>query len=306
MSEHITHIAIYEDTARLILHAKDLHEAFKTSIKNHPDVGLMSSGSRGNHLFAIPFIEAVRDKWKERKPGDGTEEKLAAAIGWLSHRGIDLQVKPNYIKDEDIQDPRFSSYENQIYYDAVTLDKVYNRGKASSISPNVYFSDATLADSMRTHPAADLLHVDPAESMMCALVQQNLLAMRQFNNTSKTPEAWLDAFPEHYQDLSENLATYIEAFTHPDPVKMEKYIFSANSYNKEDELIRLVRDLQHQGKSNISLEKALDKAEKQSHYAQGLRRSFNFIQSANAFFEKKIEKNVVYDQVEIFHEPHRI
>lgn len=306
MAEHLTHIAIYDDTYRLILHSEDFHEAFRTSLRNHPDIGLLCSASRGNHLFAIPFLEEVRDQWKDRKPSDGVEEKVAAAIGWLSHRAIDLQVKPMYLKIDKIQEARYSETENEIYHDAVTFDKVYQRGKASSVSPEVYLSEAILADHMHGHPAASLLHVAQLEPMMCGMVQQNLLSLNQFNTTAKSPDEWLDMFPNHYQKLGENLHTYIEAFQRPDPMKMEKYIHSVNYYNEEDELIQLARELQHEGKSSISLDDALAKAENQSHFAQGLRRSIQFISSANAFFEKKIDKDTAYDEVEIFHEPHRI
>ena len=306
MSEHLTHIAIYDDTYRLVLHSKDFHEAFKTSLRNHPDVGLLCSASRGNHLFAIPFLEEVRDQWKSRKPGDDVEEKIAAAIGWLSHRAIDLQVKPMYLKIDKIEEARYSETENEIYHDAVTFDKVYQRGKASSVSPNVYLSEAILTEHMHGHPAFSLMHVAQLEPMMCGMVQQNLLSLNQFNATAQSPDEWLDKLPDHYQKLGENLHTYTEAFQRPDPVKMEKYIHSINYYNEEDELIRLARDLQHGRKSSISLDDALSKADNQSHYAQGLRRSIQFIMSANAFFEKKIDKDTAYDQVEIFYEPHRI
>lgn len=306
MAEHITHIAIYDDTARLILHADGFHEAFKTSLSNHPDVGLLCSGSRGNHLFAIPFIEEVRDKWKNRKSGDGTEEKLAAAIGWLSHRAMDLQVKPMYLKIDKIREPRFSETENEIYHDAVTFDKVYKRGKAASFSPDVYLSEATFSDNMEGHAGAEMLHVAQVEPLMCALVQQNLTAMRQFNTTAQSPDEWLEQFPNHYQKLGENLQTYIEAFQRPDPVKMEKYIYSVNYYNEEDELIRMARDLQEGREPTVKLEEALEKAEQQSHYAQGLRRSMLFARAANDFFLKKTDKEKTYDLVEIFHKPHRI
>lgn len=309
MSEHITHIAIYEDTNRLVTHANSLNEAFKISTKNCPDAGLVSCGSRGNHLFAIPIIEEVRDTWEKRKKGDGTEEKLAAAIGWLGHRAMDLQVKPVYLKSEEIKNPHYSTYEQQIYFDAVTFSKVYGDGAYPSVSPRVAFSKSTLEHRMQSHPGSSLVHQPQIESLMVSLTQQDLLGIRQFNTSMTNIEDWLDAFPEHYQKLGENLEVYIEAYQHPDPLKTARYeqdVHGFDFYDETDELIRLVRDLQHRGSTQLSLASALKKAEKQSHYAQGLRRSFSFIQSASAFFQKEISKDEVYDQIEIFHEPHRI
>ena len=303
MSEHLTHIAIFEDTARLVAHAAAFEQAFKASLWDYPDAGLIASGSRGNHLFAIPLLESVRDSWQADWPTAGP--RISAAIGWLSHRAIDLQVKPHHLKPEEITAVRYSKTEEQIYHDAVTFDQVYQRGRMPSASPYVYLSEATLAPQMRGHPGAALLHVAQTEPLICALVQQQLLALREFHETAATPEAWLDQFPDHYQDLSEDLETYIEAFTQPDPLKMQTYIDGPNVYDPADPLIRLVRDLQHRGQTGIDLDAALAAAETQSHYAQGLRRSYRFVRAAQDFFLKKISKDAVYDQVEIFHPPHR-
>ncbi len=305
MSEHLTHIAIFEDTYQLVQHTRTLHPAFKSSLEKYPDIGLLASSSRGNHLFAIPFLEAARQKWGQHQAGDGTEEQVAAAIGWLSHRAIDRQVKPIHLKDHQVQDARFSEIENEIYHDAVTFDKVFERGDMPSVSPWVELSEATLSRRMQGHPASEWVHTAQTEQLVTSLVQQNLLQLRTFNQTASTPAEWLEQFADNYQKLGEDLDTYIEAFTYPDPAKMEKYIFSLNVYNEEDDLIRLVRQLKREGHTDIGLQSALDKAAGQSHYAQGLRNSLRFIQAGSDFFEGKIEKSACYDRVQIFHAPHR-
>ncbi|NJN26613.1 MAG: hypothetical protein HC819_11845 [Cyclobacteriaceae bacterium] len=306
MSEHITHIAIYEDTIRLISHSDEFHQAFKVSLQNQPDAGLMSAGARGNHLHAVPFLEQTRDIWSQRKPGDGTEEKIAAAIGWLSHRAIDLKVKSIQLKDGEITDVAISKDENDIYQDAVTFDKVYGRGKKHSHSSKVHLSEATLAYSMSGHPAAQLLHTDQIEALVVSMVQQNLMSYHQFHANTKDPEAWLNEYPDHYQKLSEDLNTYIEAFTHPDPLKMKVYIEDFNFYNEQDELLLLVRELQNEGNTKIDLQNALQKAENESQYAQGLRRSYLFNKWASDFFQKEMDKNTLYDKLENLHEPFRL
>ncbi len=306
MSEHITHVAIYDDTVRLVSHSKEFHEAFRISLQNRLDAGMMSSGARANHLHAIPFLEQTRDVWNQRKDGDGTEEKIAAALAWLAHRAIDFQVKAIQFEYDDIQDPRFSKDENDIYQDIVTFEKVFGGGTKKPLSPNMYISESTLARSMNTHPASKLVHVDPVESLFCSLVQQNLNGYHTFHKTAKNLDSWLQEFPNHYQKISENLETYIEAYNDPDPKKMEKYITGMNFYNEKDELIQLVRELQETGKSAIPLQDALDKAKDQSHYSQGLLRSYQWIKAANDFFTKKISKDAVYDTLEIYPAAHRI
>ncbi len=306
MSEHITHVAIYDDTVRLVSNSKEFHEAFNTSLQNQFDAGMMATGARGNHLHAIPFLEQTRDIWHQRKKGDGTEEKIAAALAWLAHRAIDFQVKANQLSYDDIKDPRFSKDEQDIYQDVVTFDKVYKNGKKKPLSPNMYISESTLTRNMNNHPASGLVHVDAVESLFCSLIQQNLNAYHTFHRNSDSIEDWLEEFPNHYQKISENLETYIEAHNDPDPKKMEKYITGENFYNEKDELIRLVREIQDNGKTEIPLDDALDKAKNQSHYAQGLLRSYRFLKAANDFFTKKISKDAVYDFLEIFPAAHRI
>ena len=61
MSEHITHVAVYEDV-RLIKAAKDeFPEIFIESLDAAYDSGLACSGTRGNHLYAIPIIESYKN-----------------------------------------------------------------------------------------------------------------------------------------------------------------------------------------------------------------------------------------------------
>jgi len=69
MSEHLTHIAIYDDTYRLVLHSKDFHEAFKTSLRNHPDVGLLCSASRGQSPFCYSLSGRSQGSMEEPETG---------------------------------------------------------------------------------------------------------------------------------------------------------------------------------------------------------------------------------------------
>ena len=41
MSDHFTHIAVYEDVARIALVAPEICDAFKTCIRNQYDSGLL-------------------------------------------------------------------------------------------------------------------------------------------------------------------------------------------------------------------------------------------------------------------------
>ncbi len=94
MSEHITHIAVYEDCARIILNTDRFCKAFRTCVRNQYDSGIITSGSRGNHLWAVPIFEKYRDGWKQDEQDVKIQQQIAGAIGWLTHRASDLQMKP--------------------------------------------------------------------------------------------------------------------------------------------------------------------------------------------------------------------
>lgn len=303
MSEHLTHIAVCEDNIRLILYSDDINNDFKNSLKNHPDIAVICSAARGNHFYAVPFIEKVRN---EGITAAYSNELLASAIGWLSHRGADRQMKPLTPDDMKITNPKFSRDENQIYQDAVTFDKVYGGGERKSLSPYVHLSKATLGYRMNSNVGSNLLHAPETEEHFITLIQKNLLELHKFNGESQSFEQWLDQFPDSYQNLSENLNTYIEAFSNPDSEKMENYIYSVNYYDENDDIIRLARAIHEDRSVTIELEDALSKVDQQSQYAQALAKSFKFVKKASEFYENKIDKPTLYDFIENYNESHRI
>lgn len=94
MSEHITHIAVYDDTVRLIQYSDRFTGAFKESTSKEFDTGLVTSGTNGNHIWAVPLLEEYRIKYKAGDHSRETLKKISAAIGWITHRASDLVQKP--------------------------------------------------------------------------------------------------------------------------------------------------------------------------------------------------------------------
>ena len=86
MSEHITHIAVYEDLARIALSIPEICDAFKTYIQNQYDSGLLGGASRGNSDYAVPILEKYKDDWDSAKSAREVQIKIAYAIGWLDDR----------------------------------------------------------------------------------------------------------------------------------------------------------------------------------------------------------------------------
>lgn len=310
MSEHITHIAIYEDSARLLAISPTITEAFKISVERHPDIALMASASRGNHLYAVPFLERDRERWATRREGDGTEERIAAAIGWISHRGADLHTKPlGDILESELEaqpDLYFSTHESDVYQDAVTFREVYGGGEYPATSPYAVMPPGMMEHGMASHPASAAVDVEAIEPVFAASIQQAMIELHTFSSgPADDLDAWMEKYMERRQYYTEELGMYLDAFERPDPRKMARYIDGINWYDRDDELIRLVRSI-HLGRRDTSIElaAAVDAAESQSQYAQALAKSYRFLQAASDFFDGTLEKTPVYDLYDMW-EGHR-
>lgn len=310
MSEHITHVAVFEDCHNMIKHSGDkLTKAFRESTEKAFDSGLFCSGSRRNHLFAVPILEKTRDIYKQGKADQQILEQISGAIGWLTHRATDLQMKPFFRTIEGKGVEMLIDDEAQMYQDAESFRHVFSGGKVKSKSPYSYFTEATLATGMKPHPATTHLNADAVENIFTHYILYEMLTTNVFIENEKDPEVLATKIIEQSQDLYEDLRIYIRAFQNPEPVKKAAFLTRPNFYDPNDEIIQFVRYAQQRGKAHpgITLEDALkNTTEDNSYYAQALKKCNDFLTAASNYFDGKIDKSTLYDSVEIFHEPHRI
>ncbi len=300
MSEHITHIAVYEDAVRIVRRSGQFSKSFKTALNEAYDSGMITCGSRGNHLFAVPLLEETREAWKAGKANQEIKQKLAGAIGWITHRAADRHAKPLFWAVDDENNPKFSGNEYRIYHDVSSYKEVYNSGKKDTLSPYEYFSPALMEKNMASEPAADFVNIEAVEPIFTTQWQSDFLLLHQLTEEPDYSDEWLKKMFNSTQDYQENWKLYIQTFNDPDPEKWEKYITGPNYYDRDDDIIKLVRSIQEgQPDDTINLEKALKKAKQESHYAQMLRKCYDFIMAANKFFEYKIDKTAAYDGLEI-------
>ncbi len=299
MSEHLTHIAVYEDCARLILNTDKFCEAFRTCVRNQYDSGLTTSGTRGNHLYAVPILDTYKDRWEQVTADAKAQQQMAGAIGWITHRAADLQMKPTW-RTKVAENADFPESEMQIYHDSVTFREVYGGGARSTGSPYEQLSPHTLEKGMASHPASRLLNINQVEELITYLYQKEFVELHTFHDSRDNIHQWLNDFVEYHQEYTEDLRIYIEAFQHPDPEKMESYVYSINYYNPEDPLLQWVRGIQTESDvSHIDLEKALEEAATQSHYARAIRKGFLFTHAASEYFSGRLEKTMMYDTLEL-------
>jgi len=297
MSEHFTHIAVYEDTVRMILTSNEFCETFKKSLQTFYDSGLLGSSSRGNHLFAVPILELYKNK--QFTPKDNALQKIAYAIGWLTHRASDHQMKPVLRATDALDHEKFNAYVNSIYHDVMSFRQIYQSGKMPSLSNKEVLSPATFAYDMENHPAASAVDVPVAESFFNRMWQKDLLNNYVFLDKQDDFDAWLDRVMDVYPDFSENFHDYERVFNDPDADETAKYWHQDNLYDKDDLIIQYVRQVQAGKTSDIDLADALQQAEKGSLYAQALLKSYRYVQAASDYFSGNLSKTELYDAVHI-------
>jgi hypothetical protein len=264
-------------------------------VKKQYDSGLMTSGTRGNHIFAVPILEKYKDQWDQVKDDQEAQMQLSGSIGWISHRAADRQMKPTW-RTKVAEDPDFPDTEMQIYHDSVTFREVYAGGSVSTLSPLEFVTPHTLEKGMASHPAGGMLNTTKVEELFTYLWQKEFVELHSFHKNGPDVGKWVDHFVEYHQEFTEDLRIYIEAFNNPDPAKMESYVDGINYYNASDPVIQWVRGIQL-GKdvSDIDLDQALEKAAGQSQYAQALLKGYNYLMDASEYFMNRLEKDILYD-----------
>lgn len=302
MSEHITHIAVYEDFTSIIKFSKKrFTEAFHEAMETAHDCGLICSGSRGNHLYAIPILEKNRELYGTVNYGQIEIEQVAGAIGWLTHRAADLEMKPIFKKITALENPMLVENESQMYHDAVTFKEVFKGGEISTRSPYEWIEDSLLAHRLETNFASKHFEIDFFENLMSHYYVAQMANQCLFTESMENVNEYADKLVDYSHDLYEDLRMYIRAYNNPEPFKMQGYIHNFNIYNPEDELIRYVRYVREHDKapSEIHLESAIELAKEQSHYSRALVRCLDYVQALSDFFEKKISRDEVIKRCEI-------
>lgn len=174
MSEHITHIAVLEDAVHLVLHAEAFDAVIKQSLVDHYDSALCASGTQGNHLFAVPLLEDVRQRRAARGEVSTPDRRLLAAVlGWLVHRATDDILDDEQVPrleqlraEKGLSEKAFHNDEHQIYEDAVMFREVYDGGHRASRSLHEPLSPATLAPHMDAYPGASEVDVENVELLL--------------------------------------------------------------------------------------------------------------------------------------------
>ena len=284
MSEHIAHVAVFEDCCRLGLHSGRLSPAFQTVLDRHWDFARFGSTSRAGDRHSIALLRFCRERWTQRRPGDLVEEKLAFVIGWRCHQAADRRFKPVYRELEpehyakrDASSESSAPSQIRVLHDVVVFREVYDSGRYAP------FPRGLLDDRLNSLEGAQALDFDATFAAIGGVWQ--------FTLQRQHPQTTLETAHKRFQRFYVDVQRYAEMLNNPDPELMRRFIIEANFYDRRDGLIAMARALQRNTKlPATTFDEAYRQAARQSQYAQALRMGLRYLFAASDFFENKISE----------------
>ena len=282
MSEHVTHIAVAEDSVRIARADPTFNIVFRESVREFPEAVRYGSTTRSGDMFIFPLLQKWKENWDDTPI---QKEKLAFVLGWACHLAADRTFKPVYRMTD------FAFYARgypgpshaSVYHDAVTLREVFNDGK---VHP---FHESVVSHDLHRHPAGRLLPVNRIEGVFANAYAADLAHLKRFLSVrSESDKSFEDLCDDDRQRFYVEVERYEEAFHHPNPAWLRRYIIKPNFYDRQDPAISFARDLQEGRSPGVKLDEIWKGIENQSLYAQSLKLGYDFLMAANDFFTDKI------------------
>ena len=287
MSESITHTAVVDDTIRLVrMERAPICAPFKTVLARHRDIARLGGITRHGDRHNPGLLEHYRSQWEAGAADKAVGAKLAFVLGWLSHRAADRTAKPVF-RELDGSNPQ-SPTDCSIYHDVCVLQEVY--------------AGADKPDALGKHMLLDGTDANPgnSEALFHAYWRRMLVRMHTFIPDDTDPDRWLEHVIKMQQRLYVDLRRYAEAWKHPDPEKVDRFLTKPNFYNRHEPLLRLVRGIQcGDNVDDIDLADALATAANGSLYAYMLARAYRYCRAASDFFDRRIEMGELTSRLDI-------
>jgi hypothetical protein len=292
MSEYLAHAAVYDDVRRLALRDEGYPEAFHTALREHSGYGRAGSITRGMFYHVVPLLDRVRAAWA---PGnESAAQRLAFALGWISHRAADRHIKAMAV----VTDPAFYEPDGtgvgisrpRIWHDLVLYDAVYEGGRSGVMPAHLFSRDAG------DHPAAAAFDVTALEPVVQAEWAGELAALHSGVGEADYLEARLDAFldarPEYYVPLDD----YADRIERPFPEEEQRFVRTAHFYDADDPLVALARAPEGEGGSVAAARAAVGPAS--SQYAVILERAMAYVDAAAAYWRGEASTDAVREALD--------
>ena len=296
MSEHITHLAVAEDSARLAARDPDYSDLFREAAAQFPDALRLGSTTRSGDTFIFPLLKEWRADWQR---GDPRTEKLAYVIGWAGHLAADRTFKPTYrITDLAYYQRGFPGPTHAtVYQDAATFARVYDGGRRPPFHP------ATLSHELHRMPASEVFPVAAAEPVMAYGLADRLARLKDFSKLGASN--WGENFEtirSERQRFYVDVERYTEATERPAVNRLHQYLLAPNFYDPDDPLLGYAERLRAGEEPEIDLAAALAEPG-ESLYAQSLVLGHTFYRAISDYFAGAITEDEGRERMRTF-QPH--
>ncbi|MDA3963142.1 MAG: hypothetical protein PF961_20350 [Planctomycetota bacterium] len=273
MSEHITHTCVAEDIARLTLAHQGIDAAIRDAVTGREDIAAMGGIAMRGDACVPPILEGLRAKTVAGQEWDDDDkDHLAFAVGWMSHRAADRQMKPVFrhydaaYYAKEIPGPCDCS----VYHDAWLFNHRYGAGDT--------------APFMKDLPKGALEGAEAdVEGMVHMVLRRSLIQLHTLLPLEPAPQPWITGLLKQRQRWRIDMQRYADAMLRPTPEALEQFIDKPNFYDRNDAIIALAEKLQAgESVSTDAIVAACAKpAKKPSLYARILIRSLGYVEAAS-------------------------
>lgn len=285
MSDHIAHLGICDDTLRLAMCHPNIHEAYKRVMAEYRDIAHMGAVTRSADKWSADLILWARQEVSkpEAQRDQMLWQKLAFVLGALTHRAADRLTKPItrcWGGGEDSGRADSEANESKIMQDIFVFKELYAGGEGGLAEP---FTAMVLRVPVAEGEAK-------AEEYFRVLLRRALISMHTISPDRGNMQPWLTAFLRELQSFPKSLSQYAQLAGEWAPAKVKKYLIDKNFYCREDDLIRLARDIQCgstvPGGRVVEAVAATDKTH--SRYARALAKAIDYLLAAGDLFDGRL------------------
>jgi hypothetical protein len=282
MSEHVGHVALFDDVRRLALDDGLLPDALERCLCEHHREGRFGTISSKNHRYMLPMAEDYDDA--TLADDESARRRMAYALGWAVHRAADRYFKPVYPHlDADENEPR-------MFHDLASFERRY----VDDDGVREPFAPGFLQRGMDDHPASGAVPVERVESALGARTLADLLglhvAVRRGAGRDRI-EAAVDRVHHRYKDHARFEAT--------DPAKVERFLAETAFYDPSDPLIDLA-DAVRDGDGTPRSLSAARGADNRSQYAQAVALGLDFLVAVADHYEHDRTREETTDRLRMW------
>jgi hypothetical protein len=283
MSDLLTHWAVFDDCRRLAGADETICPALANAIDDQRETARLGALSRKGAIFVPEILKTLRKEADALPDDPRLQQKLAYALGAVTHYGADEVLKPLMSfrasadwhaahLDMKAGRPATSIREISAYYDTHVFRKVYLEGQAEPF------------DSTFLHPA-DSESVRALEAFVRSLFQRALLSCHTLAPDAGNIDAWLDRLLDTVQPLYVDIETYVRVFAEPEPEKLRQFGVTTVFYREDDPAVMLARGIQNnRAVTQEQINAGLDPQANHGGYGHAIALSMQRLREASAWW----------------------